>query len=117
MPDPNTFGGPVKLRLAGSDDWQDQPLVNAYTDNMRGIGAADLAFALQTGRKPRCDSSLAFHVLEVMQALHESSELEKHVFIESKPERPAPLPLGVGGGSLGNFEENTREETTGEARQ
>ena len=109
VPDPNTFGGPVRLRKAGDDAWQDQVLVNAYSDNMRGIGAADLAFALQTGRKPRCDSSLAFHVLEIMQALHESSEQEKHIEIQSRPERPAPLPLGVKNGSLGDLEENTVE--------
>ncbi|CAN5904497.1 Gfo/Idh/MocA family oxidoreductase [soil metagenome] len=102
VPDPNTFGGPVRLRKAGDDTWEDQALVNAYSDNMRGIGAADLAFALQTGRKPRCDSSLAFHVLETMQALHESSEQGRHIEIQSKPERPAPLPLGVENGSLGD---------------
>ena len=102
VPDPNTFGGPVRLRAAGKNDWQDQELVNAYTDNMRGIGAADSAFALQTGRKPRCDISLAFHVLETMQALHSSSERGEHVIIQSKPERPAPLPLGVGNGGLGD---------------
>ena len=106
VPDPNTFGGPVRLRTANGGDWQDQSLVNAYTDNMRGIGAADLAFALQTGRAHRCHSSVAFHVLEVMQALHESSEQGEHIMIESNCERPTPLPLGIGNGSLGDLEEN-----------
>ena len=106
VPDPNTFGGPVRLRAAGESDWQDQELVNAYTNNMRGVGAADLAFALGTGRKPRCEGSVAFHVLEVMQALHDSSERGEHVIIQSRPERPAPLPTGVKNGSLGDVEES-----------
>lgn len=34
VPDPNTFGGAVKLRAAGTDTWQDQPLVNAYSTSI-----------------------------------------------------------------------------------
>jgi predicted dehydrogenase len=100
VPDPNSFGGAVKLRAAGADSWQDQPLVNAYTENVRGIGAADPAHALRTGRPHRCHSDLALHVLEVMEALHASSARGEHVSIGSRCERPAPLPLGVG--SLGD---------------
>ena len=100
VPDPNTFGGPVKLRKAGSDSWQAQNLINGYTDNMRGIGLADLALALQEDRPHRCHSSLAFHVLDVMQALHESSDSACHITVESRCERPAPLPPGISGGSL-----------------
>ena len=99
-PDPNTFGGPVRLREAGAEGWREQPLVNGYTDNMRGVGLADLALALRENRPHRCHSELAFHVLDVMQALHESSERGRHVTIESRCERPAPLPLGVAGGPL-----------------
>lgn len=101
VPDPNLFGGPVKLRAAGETEWTEQPLVNEYVSDARGIGAADLATALQTERPHRCHSDLALHVLEVMQALHESAERGEHVTTESRCERPAPLPLGVGGGDLG----------------
>lgn len=102
VPDPNTFGGAVKVRVAGADEWQKQPLINAYTDNVRGIGAADLAYALTVERPHRCHSDLAMHVLDVMQAIHESSEQGEHILIQSCCERPAPLPTGVGGGSLGD---------------
>ena len=98
VPDPNTFGGPVRLFQDG--DWQEQPLVNNYTENMRGIGAADLAYALREDRPHRCHSDLAFHVLDIMQALHDASEQKKHVEVQSSCERPAPLPLGVGEGVL-----------------
>ncbi len=102
VPDPNTFGGPVKLSRTKKGDWQEQALVNGYTDNMRGIGAADLAYALNVERPHRCHSDLAFHVLDVMQALHESSDAGKHMSIKSTCEQPAPLPLEVQGGDLGD---------------
>lgn len=100
VPDPNTFGGSVKISKSRKDDWHEQPLVNGYTDNMRGIGAADLAHAVEMNRPHRCHSDLAFHVLDVMQALHESSDKGQHVTLESRCERPAPLPLGVKDGQI-----------------
>lgn len=109
VPDPNLFGGAVKVRTAGTDTWQEQPPVNTYTDNVRGIGAADLAYALATQRPHRCHSDLAMHVLDVMQAFHESSEQGRHILIQSSCERPAPLPPGVGGGRLGDERESQAE--------
>ena len=102
VPDPNTFGGPVKVRLSNSEAWEEVPLVNGYTDNTRGIGAADLASALITDRPHRCHSDLALHVLDIMQSLHEAAEQGKHITIESRCERPAPLPPGVAAGDLGD---------------
>lgn len=102
VPDPNTFGGEVKLSIGRNAEWEAQPLVNNYTDNMRGIGAADLAYAISIDRPHRCHSDVAFHVLDVMQALHESSEQAKHITIQSTCERPAALPLGVKDGDLGD---------------
>ena len=101
VPDPNGFGGPVRVRLAGADTWAERPLVNGYTDNVRGVGAADLAQAVLTGRPERAHSSLAYHVLDVMQALHEAAETGQCQDVESRCRRPEPLSLGVGGGVLG----------------
>ncbi|ADI15209.1 Gfo/Idh/MocA family protein [Truepera radiovictrix] len=100
VPDPNHFGGEVRVRAAGAEAWEPQEPVNAYTDNMRGIGAADLAHALLAGRPHRCHGELAFHVLDTMQSLHEAAERGTHVTIQSRCERPEPLPLGVGQGRL-----------------
>lgn len=100
VPDPNTFGGSVSLSKSKKDDWHEQPLVNGYTDNVRGIGAADLAYAISANRPHRCHSDLAFHVLDVMQAFHESSSEGRHITVESSCERPAPLPLGVNNGQI-----------------
>ncbi len=99
IPDPNSFGGPVKFAKAGGD-WQDVPIPFIYTDNMRSIGLADMLKAIRSGRKHRCSGELAFHVLEVMCALEKSASEERHIYLESSCERPAPLPLGLLHGEL-----------------
>jgi predicted dehydrogenase len=100
VPDPNTFGGPVRVRRAGAQDWSEIPLTHGYAKNSRGIGLADLACALRSGRAHRASGSLACHVLDVMHALHDSSREERHIRVESTCERPAALPLGIAEGDM-----------------
>lgn len=95
IPDPNMFGGVVKVRRLGEKDWREIPFVNEYTGNDRGLGAADLAYAIRSGRTHRADGRLAYHVLDVMHAILEASEMEHHIHINSRCERPAPLPVGL----------------------
>ncbi len=92
VPDPNTFGGPVAIRTMANSAWQDVPLTHGYTDNMRGIGLADMAEAIAEKRPHRCHSDMAFHVLDVMVALHESAATGQHILLKSSCERPAPMP-------------------------
>ena len=94
VPDPNTFGGPVRLCRAGSSDWEEVPLTHPYTGNCRGLGLADMADALLSGRPHRASGRLAYHALEVIQALLDSSEESAHVMVDSTFERPEPLPAG-----------------------
>ncbi|CAM4381513.1 Gfo/Idh/MocA family oxidoreductase [Paenibacillus alkaliterrae] len=95
VPDPNTFGGPIRICRAGSKEWSDIPLTFGYTENARGVGAADMAKAIQTGRKHRANGELAYHVLEAMHGFHDASEQGVHYTMKSTCERPAPLPLGL----------------------
>lgn len=94
-PDPNHFGGPVALRLAGETSWREVPAEGPYTENSRGLGVADMAYALRSGRPHRACGELAYHVLDVMEALQEASVLGRHIELESTCERPAPLPAGL----------------------
>lgn len=94
LPDPNTFGGVVRLRRATDKEWQEMPLTHGYTENSRGLGVADLADAILHQRPQRAQGALAYHVLDVMQAFEEASQGGRHVAIESHCERPAPLPKG-----------------------
>jgi predicted dehydrogenase len=94
-PDPNTFGGPLYLRQEGAADGRELALTHAHAENSRGIGVADLAYALRTGRPHRANGELACHVLDAMHAVLESARTGRHVELTSSCERPAALPAGL----------------------
>ena len=100
VPDPNTFGGPVRLIRAGSREWEDVPLTHGHAENSRGLGVADMAAALRSGRPHRASGALAYHVLDLMHAFHDASEQGRHVDVASTCERPAPLPVGLANGAV-----------------
>lgn len=95
VPDPNGFGGPVSVLRPGSREWKEVPLAFGYAENSRGVGVADLAQALGTPKTHRVNGSLAFHVLDIMHAVHDAGKLQKTVVLESTCEAPAALPLGL----------------------
>ncbi|MCP4385482.1 MAG: Gfo/Idh/MocA family oxidoreductase [Hyphomicrobiales bacterium] len=100
VPDPNNFGGDIVIAAAG-EEWQTTPTVHIYADNnYRSIGVADMAHAIRNDRPHRASGALAFHVLEVMEAFQRSSDEGIHIAIESRPERPAALPVGLVSGEL-----------------
>ena len=100
LPDPNTFGGPVRLLRGGADAWEEVSVTRPYTANSRGLGVADMARALRSGQPHRAAGELAYHVLDVMHAIEEASATGRHVTIESTCERPAPLPAGLAEGEV-----------------
>jgi len=102
VPNPNTFGGPVRIRSGHDSEgqWRDVPLSHSYTENWRGIGVADMAMAIRTGRKQRISGELAYHVLDLMHAFHDSSDRGTHIELASMCERPAALPVGLREGTL-----------------
>ncbi len=95
VPDPNFFGGPVRVRRAGAKEWSEAPLAYGYAENSRGVGLADMATALRSGRPHRANGELAYHVLDIMHAVHDASAEGRHVELTSGTPRPAPLPLGL----------------------
>ena len=97
-PDPNGFGGQV--RVSNGREWEERPLTHGYTANMRSIGLADMCVGIRTGRAHRCNGELAQHVLEVMAAFGESSAAGRHITLDSRPQRPAPLAVGLADGRL-----------------
>jgi len=100
VPDPNTFGGPVKVYRKGYQDWVSAPLSHIYTDNSRSIGVADMAYAMQSGRAHRASGELANHALEIMLAFDKSSKLGTKVELTTTCKQPAALPVGLEHGEL-----------------
>ncbi len=96
VPDPNTFGGPVRLLPGGQRAWQDVPLT--HSDQVqRSIGLADMAHALGHERaEHRANGDLAYHVLEIMDLFEASSDQGRHLDVESTCARPRPLPTAGG---------------------
>lgn len=90
LPDPNTFDGSGTLWRAGSADGE--TIVPQGSLLSRGHGVIDLARAIREGRPERASGDLAFHVLEVMLALHASAEHGDAVEIASTVAPSAPLP-------------------------
>jgi len=95
VPDPNTFGGPVAIRRQGDEDWTEIDLVEPHLPQFRGIGCADMVWALESGRPHRASSDLALHALEVMEGAITSSDEHRTVDLVTTCERAAPIPAGL----------------------
>ena len=101
VPDPNFFGGEVKLKTLGGS-WEEQAVSLPYADgNYRSLGVADMAHAILDGRPHRASGDLALHVLEVMEAFGRSSEEGRAIRIETPVARPAGIADSLVGNRIG----------------
>ncbi len=92
VPDPNTFGGPVRVFTPSRREWEEVPITRPYADNSRGLGVADMARALRAGGTARAGGALTYHVLDIMHAIHDAADQKHYVELQSTMERPEPLP-------------------------
>ena len=93
VPDPNGFGGPVLVNRRGSNEWMEVPILHDSSEPGRGVGVADMANAIKTGRPHRASGELAYHVLDLMHGVHDASNEVRHIEVQSTCERPAPLSM------------------------
>jgi predicted dehydrogenase len=91
VPDPNTFGGPVKTKDRNSKEWIEHPIERPYSKNSRGLGVLELGLAAREGRPHRASGALALHVLETMHAVLASAKKGTHITLESNPPQPEAL--------------------------
>lgn len=94
VPDPNGFGGPVKLLRPEHGTAQEIPLAFSYKDNSRALGLADAAKAISSGRKPRANADMTYHVLEIMEGFATSGKEKRIVPIESRFEKTPIMQRG-----------------------
>jgi hypothetical protein len=90
VPDPNGFGGEVWISRRGGER-EAVALRHGFAENARGVGVLDMAHAISDGRPHRASGNLAFHVLDVMLAVGDSSEAGRHIEITSGVERPSSM--------------------------
>jgi predicted dehydrogenase len=95
VPDPNHFSDPVLVATAEDREFREVETAGGYADAGRGYGLADLARALETGRPHRASGELAFHVLEIMEAVLEAGARHEVVTLTSTVERPEAVPVGA----------------------
>lgn len=70
VPDPNYFGGPIKLLKPTQGEACEMPLCFNYKENSRALGLNGMATALKNGEKTfECDCTQTYHVLEIMESL------------------------------------------------
>lgn len=92
VPDPNTFGGPVRIRKRDEKEFIEVPLSYGNAQNSRGLGVADMAKSILNGSSTyRANGELAYHVLEAMHAFHDSSDNHAHYKMKSTCAKPEPL--------------------------
>jgi len=99
VPDPNTFGGPVRRFTLGMDraaPWEELPIPEKTSENSRGLGIIDLIESARAGREPRTSARVAVHVLEAMEAMLDAERSGASVRLATTCKRPDPWlnPLG-----------------------
>lgn len=67
------------------------PPVGAYAENSRGVGAAEMAKAIEAGTKNRASKELAMHVLAIIEAMEKSNYEGTTVQVLHSCERPEPF--------------------------
>jgi predicted dehydrogenase len=99
VPDPNCFGGPVILHTPDQGDVE-IPLAFDYPENSRALGLAEMASALEKGRRPRASYKQTLHVLEVLTGFDRAAKNGGYLELSSSYEREAPMATDMPHGVL-----------------
>ncbi len=71
------------------------PILHGYSESSRGVGLADMCYALLNGRRPRCHADIGYHSIEIIHAIQESARTGKVYEMTSRCPRPEPLPTSA----------------------
>lgn len=74
-----------------ANDTVNLPLLHGFSDSCRGVGLADMCYALRNGRRPRCHADIGYHAIEVIHGIQESCRTGKVYKMTSRCERPAMI--------------------------
>jgi len=90
VPDPNGFGGPVKIRRNEDSEFREIPAVFDHVYE-RSVGLAEMAWAIANSRTPRSSGQQALAVLDLMLGFLDSSTDGKAYRPVVSYTRPDPL--------------------------
>ncbi|MFN2304753.1 MAG: Gfo/Idh/MocA family protein [Anaerolineales bacterium] len=107
MADPNQFGGEVQVILKGNSEPFVMEQSHAFHDECRGLGVAEMAWAIRMGRKNRANKEMAYHALEVLHGIVKSSETKVNQHMQSTFEKTPPIPRGYSGQTYFDFMEES----------
>jgi predicted dehydrogenase len=102
LPDPNFFGGDVRLTQAATPvdpptPWEhalgvaNQKRPTGAVANYRTAGLADMALSILEGRPQRCSLDLALHAIDVLTGILTASDTGCAVAMQTTCERPTAL--------------------------
>jgi predicted dehydrogenase len=93
VPDPNQFSEPVEVWPTSAPQWTTLIPTAGYANAGRGYGLADMAHAIHTNRPHRASADLAFHVLDVIDAILRAGATSTSITVSSTFVRPELVPL------------------------
>jgi len=91
-PDPNMFGGPIKVSLTEGGEWKEYSTekmklgkTNIFNEsgrsneaptnaNYRGVGLSDMIFSIENDFEHRCNEKLVLHVLDMLDTTIQSAK-------------------------------------------
>ena len=82
----------IPTKKKDKDGWIVAENSHGLNQDSRGIGLVDMAYAINEERELRASGDLAYHVLEVIFGILNSSANTKFINIRSNPLIPSPLP-------------------------
>ncbi|MDL2233045.1 Gfo/Idh/MocA family oxidoreductase [Ruminococcaceae bacterium OttesenSCG-928-L11] len=67
------------------------PLLHGFYESSRGVGLADMCYALRNNRRPRCHADIGYHSIEIIHAIEESCKTGQIYNMTTTCERPKPI--------------------------
>lgn len=114
-PDPNLFCGPIRLLRKGAAEFENIPILFGYngsesdipgyeTDHpywkisRRGVGVADLCWAIVNDRPQRLSNEMGLHTIEIIHGVTEGAKSGQYYNMTTHPKRMQALRPGFVGG-------------------
>lgn len=113
-PDPNEFGGKIRFIRRGMQDYVELPIIHGFNGeerinwtkgeipenvknweaSRRGVGVADLCWAIKNGRPQRLSNEMGLHTIELIHGIIEGSASGRYYEMTTHPKRMMPLRPG-----------------------